>query len=129
MSLSEVFKALSDETRLRILNLLTLQEICVCEIMEVLDLTQPNASKHLNKLKDSNIILCRKEGKWNYYRLNEDFTGQNKTLYEYLFSQWAKDRQYTNDLQKLKLLLEIINCCPIQMKKYREQFKPKNASK
>lgn len=120
MSLSEVFKSLCDETRLRILNLLTLQEICVCEIMEVLDLTQPNASKHLNKLKKAGMICGRKEGKWNYYSLDEKFTRENKILYEYLFTQREKDKQFVNDIQKLKLLLEIINCCPTQMQKYRE---------
>jgi ArsR family transcriptional regulator, arsenate/arsenite/antimonite-responsive transcriptional repressor len=125
MSLSEVFKSLCDETRLRILNLLTLQEICVCEIMEVLDLTQPNASKHLNKLKKAGIICGRKEGKWNYYSLNEKFSDQNRILYEYLFSQWGKDKQFIGDLQKLKLLLDIINCCPTQMQKYRELINSK----
>lgn len=64
---SRFFSALADETRLRILRLLMIREMCVCEIMVALDLTQPTASHHLNLLENAGIVKCRKEGKWVFY--------------------------------------------------------------
>jgi ArsR family transcriptional regulator len=64
---SKFFSALADETRLRILKLLMIREMCVCEIMVALDLTQPTASHHLNLLENAGLIKCRKEGKWVFY--------------------------------------------------------------
>jgi len=66
---SRFFKALADKTRLRILNLLQVREMCVCEIMIALDLTQPTASHHLGILGNVGLVNCRKEGKWVYYSL------------------------------------------------------------
>ncbi|MEM3011166.1 MAG: metalloregulator ArsR/SmtB family transcription factor [Candidatus Bathyarchaeia archaeon] len=66
---SRIFKALADKTRLRILNLLRVREMCVCEIMIALDLTQPTASHHLGILGNAGLVNCRKEGKWVYYSL------------------------------------------------------------
>jgi len=66
---SKFFKALADETRLRILKLLEVREMCVCEIMVALDLTQPTASHHLSILENAGLIKNRKEGKWVFYSL------------------------------------------------------------
>lgn len=66
---SKFFKALSDEKRLRILKLLMVKEMCVCELMIALQLTQPNLSHHLRILENIGIISSRKEGKWVYYSL------------------------------------------------------------
>ena len=66
---SRFFKALADETRVRILRLLTLREMCVCEIMVALNLTQPTASHHLGILEKEGIIKRRKEGKWVFYAI------------------------------------------------------------
>jgi ArsR family transcriptional regulator len=66
-----VFKALSDETRLRILSLLKEGEVCVCDIAETLDSTQPNISFHLSMLREAGLIKDRKNGRWVYYSLNE----------------------------------------------------------
>jgi len=68
---SNVFKALADETRLRILSLLTVREMCVCEVMVALDLTQPTASHHLRILENVRLVKHRKEGKWVFYSLSE----------------------------------------------------------
>jgi DNA-binding transcriptional ArsR family regulator len=67
---SKVFKALSDETRLRILGLLAVREMCVCEVMVALDLTQPTASHHLRILENVGLVKDRKEGKWVFYGLS-----------------------------------------------------------
>jgi hypothetical protein len=66
---STFFKALADETRLKILKLLKVREMCVCEVMVALDLTQPTASHHLGILENVEILEKRKEGKWVFYRL------------------------------------------------------------
>jgi len=64
------FKALADETRLRILKLLEGGELCVCDITAALDMTQPNVSFHLGILKDAGVIKDRKVGRWSYYDLD-----------------------------------------------------------
>ena len=66
---SKLFKALADVTRLRILGLLEVREMCVCEIMIALDLTQPTASYHLGLLENVGLVKDRKEGKWVFYSL------------------------------------------------------------
>ena len=69
--LLHTFKALSEESRLRILMLLKHGELCVCDIAENLDMTQPNISFHLSMLKEAGLIGDRKQGRWTYYSLNE----------------------------------------------------------
>lgn len=66
---SKFFKALADDTRLRILGLLGVREMCVCEVMIALDLTQPTASHHLGLLENAGLITTRKEGKWVFYSI------------------------------------------------------------
>jgi DNA-binding transcriptional ArsR family regulator len=65
------FKALADGIRLRILSLLASREMCVCEVMVALDLTQPTASHHLGILETVGLVRHRKEGKWVFYRLSD----------------------------------------------------------
>ena len=69
--LSSLFKALSDETRLRIIKLLEQGELCVCDITAALDMVQPKVSFHLNTLKEAGFIRDRKQGRWIHYRLND----------------------------------------------------------
>jgi DNA-binding transcriptional ArsR family regulator len=71
IKISKLFKALADVTRLRILGLLALREMCVCEVMVALDLTQPTASHHLRILENVSLVRDRKEGKWVFYKLCE----------------------------------------------------------
>ena len=66
---SKLFKAFGDETRLRILKLLNVREMCVCEIMVAFDLTQPTASHHLSLLENVGLVKARKECKWVFYSL------------------------------------------------------------
>ena len=70
-NLTQIFKALSDETRLRILSLMKEGEICVCDIAETLNMTQPNISFHLSMLKESGLIKDRRNGRWIHYSLDE----------------------------------------------------------
>lgn len=69
--LASLFKALSDETRLRIIKLLEQGELCVCDITAALDMVQPKVSFHLSGLKEAGMIKDRKSGKWTHYSLNE----------------------------------------------------------
>ena len=64
-----MLKALSDETRLRIMNLLYEKELCVCDIMETLKITQTKASRHLSYLKNAGLVEDRKQAQWVYYSL------------------------------------------------------------
>ncbi|HWZ11611.1 MAG TPA: metalloregulator ArsR/SmtB family transcription factor [Acidobacteriaceae bacterium] len=63
------FQALADHTRLRLLNLIGDQEICVCYFVEVLDQPQPKISRHLAYLRRAGIVTARREGKWMHYRI------------------------------------------------------------
>ncbi|MBA4348949.1 MAG: ArsR family transcriptional regulator [Thermodesulfovibrio sp.] len=69
--LLNIFKALSDETRLRILKLLENGELCVCDIFSALDMIQPKVSFHLSVLKETKLIKDRKEGRWVHYSIDD----------------------------------------------------------
>jgi ArsR family transcriptional regulator len=78
---SEIFKALADPIRLKVLKLLDVRELCVCEIMAAFNLTQPTASHHLNILERAGLIKSRKEGRWVFYKRNSgEVTDLIKTL-------------------------------------------------
>jgi len=66
-----VFKALAEETRLRIVKLLENGELCVCDIVAALDMVQPKVSFHLNALKEAGFLKDRKQGRWTHYRLDD----------------------------------------------------------
>ena len=69
--LLQVFKALSDETRLRIIKLLGHGELCVCDIVASLDIIQPKISFHLGVLKEAGLVKDRRVGRWIHYRLDD----------------------------------------------------------
>ncbi|GBG07178.1 transcriptional regulator [Paenibacillus agaridevorans] len=70
--ISECMKLLSDKTRLNILALLKEQEMCVCDIVDILATTQPNISQHLRKLKSGGLVNETRRSQWIYYSLNTD---------------------------------------------------------
>jgi DNA-binding transcriptional ArsR family regulator len=74
---SRFFKALSDEKRLRIVKLLMVKEMCVCELMICLDMTQPNLSHHIQILENVDIVKRTKKGKWVYCSLVNKKQAQN----------------------------------------------------
>ncbi len=73
---ARLFHALSDETRLEIVRLLSHGERCVCELQDVLDAAQSRLSFHLKTLKDAGLVSDRREGRWVYYTLNRDALDQ-----------------------------------------------------
>ena len=68
----KAFKALSDETRLRILNILLERECCVCEVMQALDISQTRASRNLAALYDAGFLKLRKDSLWSLYSFDKD---------------------------------------------------------
>ena len=75
MDQADFFKCLSDPTRLDILKIiLERQNVCVCEITEILQLSQPKISRHLALLRNLSILLDERKGQWVYYRLNPDLS-------------------------------------------------------
>ena len=70
--LVKAFKALSDETRLRILNLLLERECCVCEVMQALGISQTRASRNLSALYDAGFLKLRKDGLWSLYSIDTE---------------------------------------------------------
>lgn len=65
-----VLKALSEENRLKILAYLSIDTLCVCEIVELLNISQPQVSQHLRKLREVHLVKEERRGKWVYYSLN-----------------------------------------------------------
>ena len=91
-NIERFFQALGDNTRLRLLNLMGDQEICVCYFVEILDQPQPKISRHLAYLRNAGIVTTRRDGKWMHYRIvmppNE---GAAKVLREIL--EWFKEEK------------------------------------
>jgi len=73
-------KALSDETRLRILNLLLIRECCVCEVMQVLNISQTRASRNLNILYNAGFLKVRREALWAHYSIDKSNLNEYKSL-------------------------------------------------
>jgi ArsR family transcriptional regulator len=101
MDIIEVMKALGDETRLRMLYLLSRETLCVCDLEAILKINQSNASRHLTKLKMSRLIVSEKQAQWVYYRINpaalEGFTFIGDLLLD--LAAWP---QAKSDLERLK---------------------------
>jgi ArsR family transcriptional regulator len=74
--LVKAFKALSDETRLRILNLLLERECCVCEVMQALGISQTRASRNLSTLYDAGFLKLQKDGLWSLYSIDREGMGE-----------------------------------------------------
>jgi len=99
----EFTKALSDETRLRILILLTqVDELCVCQLTEALNIIQPKISRHLAVLREKEILLDQRKGQWIFYRLHPALEKWCHTTLNGL-AEGSKNRQpYVDDLEKIK---------------------------
>lgn len=107
----DVFKALADENRIRILSLLKNGELCVCDIEAVLGIKQSNASRHLNKLKTAKIITSKKKSQWVYYRINDELFIRYPFLSVILCDEIEKISICKDDLALLKEFKESDRCC------------------
>ncbi len=106
-----VFKACSDATRLRILFLLTEGELCVCEIMAVLDLPQGKVSRHVAVLKQYGLLTDRRDGVWIYYALARDSSIALKYVSVYLVSARQVHDRVLADLERLRGLVSQGKIC------------------
>lgn len=97
--LISLFKSLSDETRVRILHLLQKQDLCVCEMVEILDLDQPKISKHIAKIKQTDLITSSKNQQFVYYSINKE--SNLYPLLNEIFKSFASQDTLNQDADKL----------------------------
>lgn len=100
-SLDRLFRALGDPTRLRLLNLMAGQEVCVCFFTEVIGAPQPKISRHLAYLRKAGIVSARREGKWMHYRLAVPPSPQAAAILKSVLEALKRDTQLRRDLQRL----------------------------
>src|SRR6478736_4493831 len=96
-SLTKLFRALGDETRLRIVALLAHGELCVCHIENALELSQPNVSRHLGILRAAGIVDARREGSWIYYALAPQEHAAVKAMLDQLVALFGAERAIRAD--------------------------------
>ncbi len=116
--LMKATKALSDDTRLRILNLLLERECCVCEVMQVLNISQTRASRNLKVLYDAGFLKLRKDGLWSLYSLdNEGMRGCYSYLIEAVKKTLESNIAATKDRERLKKAERIGPSCASKLMK------------
>ncbi len=103
MEWDKLFKVFSDNTRLRMLNLLNETELNVNELIEILNIQQSSASKHLKILKDQNLILERKDGTWRFYCLQKE--SLSSKMLQMLSEAW-QDKIFEEDKSKINIVFE-----------------------
>lgn len=115
-SIALLFKALADQTRLRLINLIGDDEICVCFFVEVLKTNQPKISRHLAYLKRAGVVAARREGKWMHYRLVEPDDPHAARIFREVRSWLENNAAMVNDRTRLERI-----CCapqlPVQLKR------------
>ena len=110
----KLFLALSDRTRLRILNLIGDDEVCVCFFVEIFGEAQPKISRHLAYLRRAGIVAARREGKWMHYRIVSPRDAHARRILDAVRSWLRDDREMQRDRERLVKL-----CCapslPVQL--------------
>lgn len=104
-----LFKALADRTRLRLLNLMNTDEICVCFFVEVLKTNQPKISRHLAYLRRAGVVEARRDGKWMHYRIVEPPDPHAARIFSEVRRWLTEDAEMQRDRQRL-----IKVCCAVQ---------------
>lgn len=109
------FRALADRTRLRLLNLMGDDEVCVCFFVEVLRLNQPKISRHLAYLRRAGVVEARREGKWMHYRIVEPPGAHAARIFKEVREWLKEDAEMQRDRERL-----VKFCCapqpPIQLR-------------
>ena len=104
------FRALADRTRLRLLNLMGGDEVCVCFFVEILKTNQPKISRHLAYLRRAGIVDARREGQWMHYRVVEPEDAGAAQVLKDMMSWLANDQEMQRDRQRLERI-----CCAPQL--------------
>lgn len=99
--LERFFQALADQTRLRLLNLMGDQEICVCYFVEILNQPQPKISRHLAYLRNAGIVATRREGKWMHYRIIAPPNQGAAQILQQTLASLQRDKSMQADLSRL----------------------------
>jgi len=97
---SNIFKALSEPIRLRIMVMLTLGELCVCDLVELLGLPQSTVSRHMSRLKAVGLVVDRRAGKWVHYCIADDQSVLNQPMRGMLESL-SKEPPHRDDIARL----------------------------
>ncbi len=104
----KVLKALGDENRLRSLLALRDRELCVCQIVAMLDLAPSTVSKHLQILKDAGLVTARKKGRWVYYHMSRSGTaGLSRELFHDILTAAARSERARADADRLQEILRL----------------------
>ena len=106
------FRAFSDQTRLRILHLLQGGELCVNDLVEIIDVPQPTASRHLAYLRRAELVVTRHEGQWIYYALAPAGSPFQKKLLECLSKCFYEVPEIQRDAARAAKLRKAGGCCP-----------------
>jgi len=104
------FRALADRTRLRLLNLMGEDEVCVCFFVEILKTNQPKISRHLAYLRRAGIVGARREGQWIHYRMAQPDDPDAARVLKDVMSWLASDQEMQRDRQRLERV-----CCAPQL--------------
>lgn len=115
-SIELLFKALADRTRLRLINLMGEDEVCVCFFVEVLKTNQPKISRHLAYLRRAGVVSARRDGKWIHYRIVEPPESHAANIFREVRTGLANDPSMQSDRARLQKI-----CCapqlPVQLKR------------
>ena len=106
------FRAFSDQTRLRILRLLQEGELCVNDLVAIVDVPQPTASRHLAYLRRSGLVVTRKAGPWTYYALAPAQSAFHRKLLECLVSCFDEVPELRQDARRAARTRRAGGCCP-----------------
>jgi ArsR family transcriptional regulator, arsenate/arsenite/antimonite-responsive transcriptional repressor len=107
--LEVLFRALADRTRLRLLNLMRDQELCVCYFVQILQTTQPKISRHLAYLRRAGIVAARRQGTWMHYRILVPQDRRAAGILKEVLASLCDDREMQRDLTRLNTA-----CCAPQ---------------
>jgi ArsR family transcriptional regulator len=99
--LEQLFRALADRTRLRLINLMADQELCVCYFIEVIGAPQPKISRHLAYLRRAGIVGARREGKWMHYRLTVPSDSHAASIVKSTLEALRSDKDMQRDRERL----------------------------
>jgi ArsR family transcriptional regulator len=119
-----LFRALADRTRLRLLNLMADQEVCVCFFVEILKTNQPKISRHLAYLRRAGVVRARREGKWMHYRIVEPPNPHAADIFREVRLWLAEDA----DMQRDRALLAKVCCAPRPPVRLQGAPLPRNAA-
>ncbi|UTM60388.1 metalloregulator ArsR/SmtB family transcription factor [Photobacterium sp. CCB-ST2H9] len=109
----QFFKLLADETRVRCVRLIVKeQSLCVAELTEALQVSQPKVSRHLALLRASGLLVDVRQGQWVFYRLADDLPGWMQKQIHGLVDSNCLEQEYQQDSERLAVMKQRSVCCP-----------------